>query len=77
MANTAYYFAGLSYSRTSDAPTSQVNTAYYSAGLSPERVSGTTCTLSGTAYTDTIDEDDVVDGGKTIILTLSNDTWIT
>ncbi len=38
---------------------------------------GVTCALSGTALTDTIDEEDVVAGGKTIILTLTGDTFVT
>ena len=36
---------------------------------------GITCALTGTA-TETIDEDNITDGGKTIILTLTNDTWV-
>jgi hypothetical protein len=36
-----------------------------------------TCVLSGTVdVTPNIQEDDIVDGGKTIILTLSQDTWL-
>ena len=34
-----------------------------------------TCTLSGTV-TASIDEVDIRDGGKTVILTLSDDTWV-
>ena len=43
--------------------------------LVEDQAAGTTCTLSGTAYTDTINEDDITAGGKTIILTLTGDTW--
>ncbi|MCP4091521.1 MAG: hypothetical protein GY746_17295, partial [Gammaproteobacteria bacterium] len=34
------------------------------------------CALSGTALTDSITESDIVTGGKTIILTLTGDTWV-
>lgn len=40
-----------------------------------ELLSGVTAAITGTA-TDTIDEDDITDGGKTIIITLTGDTWV-
>jgi hypothetical protein len=42
----------------------------YTYGLAP-----VTCAVTGTA-TSTINEGDIVTGGKTLILTLTNDTWV-
>ena len=44
--------------------------------VNEDQASGATAALSGTALTDTIDEADVVAGGKTILLTLTGDTWV-
>ena len=37
---------------------------------------GASAAITGTAQTDSIDEADIVAGGKTIIITLTDDTWI-
>jgi len=52
------------------------NTTYISAGLTPDDVaSGTTAAITGTATTAT--ESDIRAGGKTIIITLTDDTFVT
>ena len=51
------------------------NVVLYPGGLVKEAdASGTTAALSGTITT--ADEADIVAGGKTIILTLTDDTWV-
>jgi len=49
---------------------------YQAAIIAYEAAASVSAALTGTA-TATIDEDDIVTGGKTIILTLTGDTWVT
>ena len=70
MADQQYLVGGVQVNETSDGE-------YFVLGvqLNETQATGATCALSGTAA-DTINEDDIKSGGETIILTLTDDTWV-